>query len=765
MKENAKVQGKKLWITLFLNGLVLYFSRYPLVLDSIYRTTFPWYYLFPMLIAFAWGKHCALLSFAGGFLFLPFLEHPEYGLANVSYCFLHFLLLWICAYLGERECKDYEYYLLFSLFAVFYYIFIDLARRLILDTGIVYVNLVRFASPMISRICAITTVMGIMGLAAMVRVVVKLPPIRKMLALKPLPYAQKNTYTFFAVIMVMAAFFLVDGLFESFYFQSRGMHTFWIYSSFGDMAKFPLVFLLIFAIGDALISITMITLKSHDKLIRSEERYRVIFQNMTDAYFEVDREGKILNVNPAAESMGFLAQQLKDKKIAELVDDKIKAKELIETLFREQHIENIEMQTVLPSQVDSNLLISGVVVNIEHHDVATLIVRDITEYKKNEEQRWELSAILNAIFESNKDFIWTVDAKSFSISSFNQAFGRYVQKGFGKEIKNGCRMTDIFPKDDGNQFIRYYRQVLEQGDLSAEYITPDGMILDMNFYPVKLDGQITSIVVFSKDMTARKRAEKKIEELNAGLEQTVADRTQSLKKAYQDLESFSFTMIHELKTPIREIHAYLEVIQEDNFSILIEQSREDIASAQRVCLNTLDMIEKMMLYTKAGFMMLDIEKIEMEGLVKDCFEEICQANANVHMHLTMTALPYLYVDKFLLHVAIANVLSNSMKFSREKEVIELEVGCSETKEYFIYYFKDNGMGFSMKKGKDLFELFQRAHNSGEYEGNGIGLALVNRIVERHGGAVDIQGKAGEGCTVYFLFPKALQIVEKIGKME
>jgi len=103
----------------------------------------------------------------------------------------------------------------------------------------------------------------------------------------------------------------------------------------------------------------------------------------------------------------------------------------------------------------------------------------------------------------------------------------------------------------------------------------------------------------------------------------------------------------------------------------------------------------------------------------------------------MTALPYLYVDKFLLHVAIANVLSNSMKFSREKEVIELEVGCSETKEYFIYYFKDNGMGFSM----------------------------VNRIVERHGGAVDIQGKAGEGCTVYFLFPKALQIVEKIGKME
>ena len=249
------------------------------------------------------------------------------------------------------------------------------------------------------------------------------------------------------------------------------------------------------------------------------------------------------------------------------------------------------------------------------------------------------------------------------------------------------------------------------------------------------------------------------------MEQTVADRTQSLKKAYQDLESFSFTMIHELKTPIREIHAYLEVIQEDNFSILIEQSREDIASAQRVCLNTLDMIEKMMLYTKAGFMMLDIEKIEMEGLVKDGFEEICQANANVHMHLTMTALPYLYVDKFLLHVAIANVLSNSMKFSREKEVIELEVGCSETKEYFIYYFKDNGMGFSMKKGKDLFELFQRAHNSGEYEGNGIGLALVNRIVERHGGAVDIQGKAGEGCTVYFLFPKALQIVEKIGKME
>lgn len=765
MNRNTKVEAEKIWITLLLNWLVLYLSRYPMVLDSIYRTTFPWYYLFPMLFAFAWGRKYAVLSaLGGGFLFLPFFEHPEYGWSNISYCFLHVLLLWMCAYLGERKSSDFAYYFCFSMFAVFYYVFIDISRRVILESGIFRVSLVRFASPMISRICAITTVIGIMGLAAMIRVVLKLPLVRKMLNLKPLPYSQKNSFTFLCVVMVMAAFFLVDSLFESFYFQSRGKHTFWIYSSFGDMAKFPLVFLLLFGICDALLTITMETLKSHHQLLRSEERYRVIFQNMTDAYFEVDREGKILNFNPAVEAMGFRAEHLEGKKIAELMDDKQKTQELMETLFQNYHIENIEMQTLLPSQVNSNLLISGVVVNIDHSDVATLVVRDITEYKKNEEQRWELSAILNAIFESNKDFIWTVDAKNFSLSSFNQAFGRYMQLCFGKNIQNGYRMTDIFPVNDGNQFIQYYKQVLEQGDLSAEYITPDGMILDMNFYPVKLEGQITSIVVFSKDITARKKAEKKIEELNAGLEQTVADRTQSLKKAYQDLESFSFTMIHELKTPIREIHAYLEVIQEDNYSILIDQSKEDIASAQGVCLNTLDMIEKMMLYTKAGFMMLDIEKIEMTELVRDCFEEIRQANADVNVKLSMTSLPYLYVDKFLLRVAVLNVLSNSMKFSRKKDVIELEVGCRETEDYFMYYFKDNGIGFAMKKDNDLFELFRRAHNSDEYEGSGIGLALVNRIVERHGGAVDIQGKAGEGCTVYFLFPKALQIVEKMGKL-
>ncbi|HBR02066.1 MAG TPA: hypothetical protein DD738_05605 [Ruminiclostridium sp.] len=256
--------------------------------------------------------------------------------------------------------------------------------------------------------------------------------------------------------------------------------------------------------------------------------------------------------------------------------------------------------------------------------------------------------------------------------------------------------------------------------------------------------------------TAQKRAERKIVELNAGLEQTVEERTRELRRAYHDLESFSHTVTHEFKTPIREIGTYLEIIQEDNYDQLGEQSKADIQLARKVCNQTLDMIENMMIYTKAGFMVLNIEKIDMMELVKNCFKDLQQANEDKKIELQLNDLPDLYSDRFLLRMAIMNVLNNSIKFAQNRPVIQLVAGHMESEKEIAYYFKDNGVGFDMSNAKGLFKLFNRAHNSSDYEGNGIGLALVKRILSRNGGYAEIIGEKDRGCVVVFIFQRKYQ---------
>lgn len=177
-------------------------------------------------------------------------------------------------------------------------------------------------------------------------------------------------------------------------------------------------------------------------------------------------------------------------------------------------------------------------------------------------------------------------------------------------------------------------------------------------------------------------------------------------------------------------------------------------------MQTLDMIEKMMIYTRAGFMTLDIERVDMDQLVQECLEDIRKADLDRRIEAHVSELPYLYVDRFLIRIAVMNILSNSIKFSKNREKTVIKIWCEKTDEYFTYYFKDNGVGFVKKETNDLLGLFNRAHNSDEYDGSGIGLALVARIVSRHGGSARIDGEEGKGCTVCFRFPRNNQTIRR-----
>ena len=277
------------------------------------------------------------------------------------------------------------------------------------------------------------------------------------------------------------------------------------------------------------------------------------------------------------------------------------------------------------------------------------------------------------------------------------------------------------------------------------------MLIDAN--TIKDDEQQEKVYIFARDITEIRHDEHKIRDLNKQLESMIVERTNQLSEAYSDLESFSYTVSHELKTPIREIETYIEFIEEDNRDVLEEQSVNDIASVKKICENTIKMIQSMMEYSKIGYKALNNENVNMNEIVLKSFEDIMMPLNDRKVELILDNLPYMYGDKFLIQQMVFNIISNSVKFTREKDDAKINISGSENDYYITYKFVDNGVGFEHHSSSQVLGIFDRMHDESEYEGSGIGLATVNKIVQRFNGSISIESRVNEGCAVSLIFPK------------
>lgn len=190
---------------------------------------------------------------------------------------------------------------------------------------------------------------------------------------------------------------------------------------------------------------------------------------------------------------------------------------------------------------------------------------------------------------------------------------------------------------------------------------------------VVCDYAIYSAMLRKESLNRLRKSEREIKQLNEGLERAVAERTKELKKAYDDLESFNYMVSHEIKAPIREIEAYISILEEDNLGSLKEASQDDIRSIKRVCCDTIALVQSMMEYSKMGYSIMKTEKINMAQMVTDCMRELMRSNPLQEIEYTVRRLPDVCGDRFLLNQAVFNILSNSVKFSAQKEKTRITV--------------------------------------------------------------------------------------------
>jgi PAS domain S-box-containing protein len=258
-----------------------------------------------------------------------------------------------------------------------------------------------------------------------------------------------------------------------------------------------------------------------------------------------------------------------------------------------------------------------------------------------------------------------------------------------------------------------------------------------------------NIAVDFVDILDRKLAEQEIHTINNELDHRVKERTAQLEAANKELEAFSYSVSHDLRAPLRAIHSFTSILKEDYEKVLGAEGKRVCTIIETSSVHMGQLIDDLLAFSRIGRVELASVRIDMTKLMRSAYYDLTTEEERNHITFKLNKVPAASGDTSVLKQAVTNLISNAIKYSSKSEKPEIVIGSTDSKSGPVYYIRDNGVGFNMQYAPKLFGVFQRLHSSNEFEGNGVGLAIVQRIIKRHGGRVWAEGEQGKGAVFYF----------------
>jgi len=372
--------------------------------------------------------------------------------------------------------------------------------------------------------------------------------------------------------------------------------------------------------------------------------------------------------------------------------------------------------------------------------------RDITEIKQVEEIRNYLATVV----KQSNDAIYLHDNEG-KIISWNEG----AEKIYGYSENEALQMSvwNIIPGYLQNSMQEILNSIT-RGEkilsLETKRITKHGKVIDVLFSATAIMDQynnLKSIAITEQEITQQKIADEQIRQLHQDLQKNIVQ----LQETNKELESFSYSISHDLRAPLRALNGYAHILEEDYAAKLDEGGVRILNFIKGNSYKMSTLIDDLLNFSKLGRKEISKSTINMDELVLEVVNGL-KSTAN-NANFKISHFPAAFADYALLRQVLINLLSNAIKYSGKKEKIEIEISCITEKDKTVYFVKDNGTGFDMQYAAKLFGVFQRLHGT-EYEGTGVGLAIVHRIISKHGGRVWAESEPDKGACFYFSLPEA-----------
>jgi PAS domain S-box-containing protein len=469
---------------------------------------------------------------------------------------------------------------------------------------------------------------------------------------------------------------------------------------------------------------------------------------------------RVLNASDGHEAFEIAKRKLPDLVISDVRMPRVDGVDLCRLIRSDHNLGAIPILLASALQKDTESAIEGLEAGADDYleipfDMMRLIaqVARLIERKKYVDALRDSNSKYKMLIEQASDGIFILDQKGYLTEVNSQAC---EMLGFGREemLKLNAKglvltetTTTVLPSlaelQSGKTFLGECHLRCNDGSLIQVEIS--AKMLD--------DGRIQAI---ARDITERKLAEEQIRRLNETLERRVAERTAQLEEINTELESFSYSVSHDLRAPLRFISGFADLLVKRSATTLDDVGLRYLKVISESVKEAGDLVDDILSFSRMGRAEMSETVVNMDPLVKETLEMLDTETKGRTIVWRIESLPKIQGDPSMLKIVWQNLLTNAIKYTRPRAEAVIEIGSESSGHEYIFFVRDNGVGFDMESADKLFGVFRRLHSDQEFEGTGIGLANVRRIIHRHSGHTWAEGKVGCGATFYFSLPKQIE---------
>ena len=336
--------------------------------------------------------------------------------------------------------------------------------------------------------------------------------------------------------------------------------------------------------------------------------------------------------------------------------------------------------------------------------------------------------------------IFTID-RNYCYEYFNEAFSQATNTAYGTEVKMGVKMLDNITSESDRVKAKENCDIALGGKqhITVEgYGNPNVFFFETRYYPRRnKSNEVTGVSVMSFDVTERELAKLKV------------------KEVMDDMESFSYSVSHDLRAPLRAIIGFSEILEQKSSDKLDSSSIRHLSIIKKNAKQMGSLIDDLLEFSRMGRVTMTPTSINLDKIVKSAIKEIAGKKKERKFLINSDKLGEAICDPKLIKQVWLNLISNAIKYSGNQEEPSIHIGSAIINDQKTYFVKDNGVGFDMEYSHKLFGVFERLHSAEEFEGTGVGLSLVKRIIDKHGGQIWAESQVNHGATFFFTLPEQL----------